>query len=89
MHDVAAAIGLSRPALYQYFSSRADVFRSAFEVVLQESTDAALAALGADGTVAERLDGCLQRVVGDGYEALSSTPFGADLMEARHQFAGG
>ncbi|MGD8685112.1 MAG: helix-turn-helix domain-containing protein [Chloroflexota bacterium] len=87
MADLAAAAGVSRPALYQYFDDRADLFRAAFDAVLQDSADAAVAALQDRGTVTERLDGYLQRAYADGYEALSSTPFGAELMEARHEFA--
>ena len=55
MADLAAAAGVSRPALYQYFENRADLFRSAFQAVSEDATDGALAALTADGTVAERL----------------------------------
>ncbi len=87
MAEVARAAGLSRPALYQYFANRADLFRSAFQAVLEDATDAALAALAADGTVAERLDRYLQRLSGDGYEMLAATPFGSELMDARHDFA--
>ena len=87
MADIAAAAGVSRPALYQYFENRTDIFRAAFEVWLWESVEAALAALAADGSLAARLDGYLQRANADAYEALASTPFGAELMEARHQFA--
>ncbi len=87
MADLADAAGLSRPALYQYFGNRADLFRSAFQALLEDGTDAALAALDADGTVAERLDGYLQRLKGDGFEVLANTPHGDELMEARHEFA--
>ncbi len=87
MADLAKAAGVSRPALYQYFDNRADLFREAFQVFLEDSTDAALAALDIDGTVGERLDGFLQRAWGDGYESLAATPFGGELMEAQHEFA--
>lgn len=87
MADLARAAGVSRPALYQYFDNRADLFRAAFQVLLEDATDAALAALEVDGTIAERIDGYLQRLSGDGYETLAATPFGAELMEARHEFA--
>lgn len=87
MADLATAAGMSRPALYQYFENRADLFRAAFEVVLQDSADAALAALEVEGGVFERLEGYLERAHGDGYEALASTAFGEELMEARHEFA--
>ena len=87
MADLAGAAGVSRPALYQYFDNRADLFRAAFQALLEDATDAALAALGGDGTVAERLDFYLQRLSADGYETLAATPFGGELMEARHDFA--
>lgn len=87
MADVAKAAGVSRPALYQYFDNRADLFRAALDAVLQDSADAALTALNAEGSVVECLDGYLQHAHADGYEALSATPFGAELMEARHEFA--
>lgn len=87
MADVARAAGVSRPALYQYFANRADVFRAAFDALLNDSTDAALAALEADGDPADRFDGYLQRAFGDGYEALFSRPYGAEVIEAKYEFA--
>lgn len=87
MADIAEAAGVSRPALYQYFDDRADLFRAAFDAVLQDSANAALAALQADGSVVERLDGYLQRAHADGYESLSATAFGEELMEASYEFA--
>lgn len=87
MAELAAAVGVSRPALYQYFDNREDLFRSAFQLILEEATDNALAALDSTGTPAERLDGYLQRISADGYQALAATEFGAELMEARHEFA--
>jgi AcrR family transcriptional regulator len=87
MAELAEAAGVSRPALYQYFENRADLFRAAFQALLEDATDAALAALDAPGTVARRLDGYLQRASGDGYEALAATPHGDELMGARHEFA--
>ncbi|MEM9608340.1 MAG: helix-turn-helix domain-containing protein [Actinomycetota bacterium] len=87
MADLAGAAGLSRAALYRYFRNRSDVFRAAFDAILNDATDAALAALHADGTTAQRLEGFLQRAYGDGYEGTASTPFGNELMEGRQEFA--
>lgn len=87
MADIAEAAGVSRPALYQYFENHADVFRAAFDALLNDSTDAALAALDTDGDPAGRFDGYLQRAFGDGYEALASTPHGAEVIEAKYEFA--
>ena len=87
MADLATASGLARTALYRFFDDRADIFRAAFDAVLNDSADLALAALKIDGTLPEQLDGYLQRAHGDAYEALATASFGAELMEARHEFA--
>ena len=87
MADLAEAAGVSRPALYQYFDNRADLFREALQIILVEATDAALAALGGDGLVAERIDGYLQRLVADGYETLYGMAFATEFLEAKHEFA--
>lgn len=87
MADLAAAADMSRPALYQYFDNRADLFRVAFGTLLQAGSDAALDALAAPGDTASRLDAYLQRLSGDGYEQLAATPHGDELMEAKLEFA--
>lgn len=87
MAKIAAAAGMSRPALYQYFRDRSDLFASAFRLLLEESTDAALSALVVPGELAAQLDGFLQRLSGDAYEALASAPCGEELMDAKHEFA--
>ena len=87
MADLARAAGVSRPALYQYFDNRSDVFRAAFDAIFNDAADAALAALERPGGPADRLDGFLQRGSGDLYEALAETAAGDELMEAKHEFA--
>lgn len=87
MANIAEAAGVSRPALYQYFTDRADLFAAAFSLLLNENTDAALDALSANVSLAHQLDGYLQRLTGDAYATLASTDHGEELMEARHQFA--
>lgn len=87
MADIADAAGVSRPALYQYFTDRADLFAAAYRLLLEESTDAALDALAAPAPLADQLDGYLQRLSGDGYATLAATEFGDELLDARHQFA--
>ncbi|MEM8619277.1 MAG: helix-turn-helix domain-containing protein [Actinomycetota bacterium] len=87
MADLAQAAGVSRPALYQYFSDRADLFRAAFGALLEDQADSAIAALAGDADLIDHLDGYLQRSIGDGWEALAATPHGDELMEAKHEFA--
>lgn len=87
MADIATAAGVSRPALYQYFENRADVFRAGFARLLDAGTDAALTALDEAPDVTTALDGFLQRMLGDAYEQLAATPHGDELMEAKYEFA--
>ncbi len=87
MANIADAAGVSRPALYQYFADRSDLFASAYRLLFEEAADAALKALAAPVPLADQLDGYLQRLSGDGYATLAATEFGDELLEARHQFA--
>ncbi|MEM9513671.1 MAG: TetR family transcriptional regulator [Actinomycetota bacterium] len=87
MADVAKAAGVSRPALYQYFDDRADLFSAAFGALLDDQADASIAALDIAGSLAQCLDGYLQRSIGDGWGLLAATAHGDELMEAKHEFA--
>lgn len=82
MATIAAAAGVSRPALYQFFDNREDVFRSVLKRVLRGANDAALAGLEADGPLAGRLDRFLQRRFGDVIELVVNMPYGAEIIEA-------
>jgi AcrR family transcriptional regulator len=53
---VGAAAGLSRPAVYQYFSSGADILAAVIEAAFPPANDALLRALEPTKTPAERLD---------------------------------
>ena len=86
MAKVADAAGISRPALYQYFADRSDLFTAAFSLLLEEHTDAALEALSGDVPLVDQLDGYLQRLYGDPYAAMATLQHGEEFMEAHHQF---
>ena len=64
MANIAARVGVSRPALYQYFSNKGDIFVSAFVALYDDRADVALAALDINGPLAERLDGFLRATAG-------------------------
>ncbi|GGJ21368.1 TetR/AcrR family transcriptional regulator [Streptomyces brasiliensis] len=59
MDLVAQAAGVSRPALYQYFRNKRDVFAAVADLVTERVTRAALDAARAEGTVADRVYGVL------------------------------
>lgn len=83
MAAIADAAGLSRPALYQHFANREDIFRSALEEIFDRTNRAALDVLEGTGTLAERLDGYLQRCRGDVIGPLLGSAHGDELIEAR------
>lgn len=83
MANIAARVGVSRPALYQYFSNKGDIFVSAFVALYDDRADVALAALDINGPLAERLDGFLQRFDGDLWERMAASPHSEELMQAK------
>ena len=87
MAAIAAAAGVSRPALYQFFENREDVFRSVLQRILDDRNTAALAALEADAPLAQQLDEFLQRRFGDIIELLMSMPHGAEIIDAHLSIA--
>lgn len=87
MANIAAAAGMSRPALYQYFDNKRDIFASAFAALLDDAADRALAALGAAGSWAERLDQFLQRFDGDLFEQMAASPHSLELLHAKYEHA--
>lgn len=87
MAHIAASAGMSRPALYQYFDNKRDIFASAFTALVDDAADRALAALAAPGTWAERLDGFLQRFDGDLFEQMAASPHSLELLHAKYEHA--
>ena len=83
MADVADGAGMSRPALYQYYANKDEIFTAVLERALAAAAERALAELNGDGTLAEQLDGFLQRWFGDMVEQLMTTQHGSELVEAK------
>ena len=86
MANIASAAGMSRPALYQYFKNKEDIFSSAFVALIDEHVARARAALDAPGTVAEQLDQFLQRFDGDLWEYLAASPYADEILSAKSEY---
>lgn len=84
MAAIAEAAGMSRPALYQYFRNKGDIFSSAFIALLEQHVDLALAALSEPGTVEQRLDAFLQRFEGDLWEHMAASPHSEEIISAKN-----
>ncbi len=87
MANIADAAGVSRPALYQYFQNKGDIFASAFEALMNQCVDRSLESLQAPGTLADQLDGFLQRFDGDLWEQMAASPHSQELLDAKYEHA--
>ena len=83
MANIADAAGMSRPALYQYFLNKGDIYASAFVALFNDHVDRALAALDSGETNAQRLDGFLQRFEGDLWEQMAASEHSEEIMGAK------
>ena len=87
MAQIAEQAGMSRPALYQYFQNKGDIFACAFAALVEQTADRALAALEEPGTIAEQLDGFLQNFDGAFWERTAASPYGEELLSATSEYA--
>ena len=85
MANIAEAAGVSRPALYQYFSDKDEIFASAFVGLFEQLVERALVALEQPGTTADRLDEFLQRYEGDLFERMSASPHVDEIIGAKNE----
>lgn len=85
MANIADAAAMSRPALYQYFRNKGDIFASAFVALFDDCVDRALAGLDEPGTTAEQLDRLLQRYDGDLWERMAASPHSDEIVSAKHE----
>ena len=84
MADIADAAGMSRPALYQYFRNKEDIFASAFIHLFDVQVERALAGLAEPGSTAEQLDAFLQRFEGDLWERMFASAHSDEILNAKY-----
>jgi AcrR family transcriptional regulator len=87
MANIADAAGMSRPALYQYFRNKGDIFASAFVALFDDQVDLALAALNGSGSTSDQLNGVLQRFEGDLWERMAASEHSDEIMSAKNEHA--
>lgn len=80
MANIADAAGMSRPALYQHFKNKSDIFVSGFTALLEGAVDRSLAALETGAPTSQRLDDLLQRFDGDLWERMAASPHSEELF---------
>ncbi|MEM7544582.1 MAG: helix-turn-helix domain-containing protein [Pseudomonadota bacterium] len=89
MEDIAAAAGISRPALYQYFRNKAEVFRAASEHIQTTALNEAKRALAAmpDAPLAGQLAAVLITYKLPAWRIVATTPHGSDLLTLNEDLA--
>ncbi|MXY03271.1 MAG: TetR/AcrR family transcriptional regulator [Acidimicrobiales bacterium] len=83
MARIAEAAGISRPALYQYYRDKEELFAASLVAVTEQRVDAAIAELTKPGTVAEQLDRFLQRYEGDLWQQMSASDHTEEIINAK------
>ena len=81
MDDIAKGAGVSRPALYQHYRNKEDIFRSLVQHYYDEVTVLVEAELEKEGGVATLLTQALQQQ-GEKIAELLESPHGMELMDA-------
>ncbi len=84
MANIAEAAGMSRPTLYQYFRNKGDIFASAFVALFEERVADALLALEQPGSVAQQIDGFLQRYEGDLWQRMATSPHTDEIASVKN-----
>lgn len=82
MDDIARGAGMSRPALYQHYRNKEDIFRSLAARHYDEAARAVAAALAGEGAVTDQLGAALAAQGGALAEAMLSSPHGLELLDA-------
>lgn len=88
MDDIARAAGISRPALYQDFRNKADIYQALAAVVLNAAAEAAETALAAQAPLQARIEGAIRAGYIAMTEEISASPHGAEILDMRNDISG-
>jgi AcrR family transcriptional regulator len=80
MDDIAAAAGMSRPAVYQYVRNKEDVFRRLAVRIFDGALDRARIAAAGEGTLTQRLDRILAVKLGVTQRLYRESPHASELL---------
>jgi AcrR family transcriptional regulator len=87
MDDIARAAGMSRPALYQVFRNKTEIFRAASLSLLDMLGHQSRTAFESDKPFAERLYDSLDSSILSLHRKIDATPHGAELMGVNEEVA--
>lgn len=87
MNDIADGAGMSRPALYQHYKNKDDIFRSLTQIYYDKAVDGLADALCGDKPVSEQLQAAFDAQIGDMVETLLNSPHGMELLDTGEKTA--
>jgi AcrR family transcriptional regulator len=87
MDDIAQEAGISRPALYQHFKNKKDIYRAFADKMTWQMTDGLQAMLAADGAPDQVLNAAFEACVIKPMSRFSVTEHGHELLDMKNDLA--
>jgi AcrR family transcriptional regulator len=87
MDDIAREAGLSRPALYQHYRNKRDIYRAFASLMTWRMTDGLNAMLAAEGPMKEQLVAAYEACVIAPFNTFAATEHGMELLDMKSDLA--
>ena len=87
MDDIARASGMSRPALYQYFRNKRDIYRAIVSWKLGDALEKIRHALDGQGAPGERIHAAIKSGIFDMMAEIENSPHGSELLSMKAQMS--
>lgn len=87
MDDIAKAVGVSRPALYQHFKNKSEIYRGVVSWVCDQSLFQVEDALSRDAPLSERLGNALKLGITDPHREVENMPHGDEILSFKDELA--
>lgn len=87
MDDIAKASGISRPALYQFFKNKQEIYRAIAAQMCRDALDAAESVLSGDGPAEERLVGAVMEGKLRMLAEMEKTHHGSELLDLGNELS--
>jgi len=88
MDDIARAAGMSRPALYQSFKNKTEIFRALAEALMSEAAANARSGFAVPGGFRIKLREAMDRSILDMHRFVEQTAHGQELIGISDEIAG-
>ncbi len=87
MDDIAKQAGVSRPALYQLFKNKTDIFRALSRDLMENSVNKASRAFEEPGSIREQLYRAIDSSIMELHRFCDQSPHGAELIGVNQEIA--